>query len=56
MPQLKKLIISTFAAAVMLLFGAVNEVNGDPLTYEVVGDTVTIVSCDKKASGALVVP
>ena len=40
----------------MLLFGGVNEVNADPLTYEVVGDTVTIVSCDKKASGALVVP
>ena len=39
-----------------MLFGGVNEVNADPLTYEVVGDTVTIVSCDKKASGALVVP
>ncbi|SVC16141.1 uncharacterized protein METZ01_LOCUS268995, partial [marine metagenome] len=25
-----------------MLFGGVNEVNADPLTYEVVGDTVTI--------------
>ena len=56
MPQLKKLIISTFAAAVMLLFGAVNEVNGDPLKYEVVGDTVTIKDCKETASGALAIP
>jgi len=39
----KQLLISTFAAAVLLLFGAINEVNADPLTYEVSGDTVTIV-------------
>ena len=53
---MKHLQLTTIAAVVMLLFGGVNEVNADPLTYEVVGDTVTIVSCDKKASGALVVP
>ena len=53
---MKQLSISTFAAAVMLLFGAVNEVNGDPLTYEVVGDTVTIKDCKETASGALVIP
>jgi len=53
---MKKLLISTFAAAVMLLFGGVTEVNGDPLTYEVVGDTVSVVKCDNKASGELVIP
>ena len=53
---MKKLLNSTFAAAVMLLFGGVNEVNGDPLTYEIVGETVTITDCDKNASGALVIP
>ena len=37
----------------MLLFGGVKEVNGDPLTYEVVGDTVTIKDWPETASGAL---
>ncbi|SVD92982.1 uncharacterized protein METZ01_LOCUS445836, partial [marine metagenome] len=47
----------TFAAAVMLLFGGVNEVNGgDPLTYEVVGDTVTIRDCKVTTSGELEIP
>ena len=32
---MKKLLISAFAAAVILLFGGVNEVNGDPLEYEI---------------------
>ena len=50
---MKKLLISTFAAAVMLLFGGVN---ADPLTYEVVGDTVTIKDCKETASGALAIP
>ena len=50
---MKKLLISTFAAAVMLLFG---EVNADPLTYKVVGDTVTIKDCKETASGALAIP
>ena len=54
--MMKKLLISTFAAAVMLLFGAVNEVNGDPLKYEVVGDTVTIKDCKETASGAMAIP
>ena len=40
----------------MLLFGGVNEVNGDPLTYEVVGDTVTIKDCKETVSGALAIP
>ena len=48
--------ITTIAAAVMLLSGGVNEVNGDPLTYEVVGDTVTIKDCKETASGALAIP
>jgi len=57
MLQLKNLLISTFAAAVMLLFGGVNEVNGgDPLTYEVVGDTVTIRDCKVTTSGELEIP
>jgi len=56
MPQLKNLLISTFAAAVLLLFGGVNEVNADPLTYKVEGETVAVISCDKNASGELVIP
>ena len=53
---MKKLLISTFAAAVILLFGGINEVNADPLTYKVVGETVAVVDCDKNASGELVIP
>ena len=37
----------------MLLFG---EVNADPLTYKVVGDTVTTKDCKETASGALAIP
>jgi len=48
--KMKQLLISTFAAAVMLLFGGVNEVNADPLTYKIEGETATVVSCDKNAS------
>ena len=40
----------------MLLFSGVNEVNADSLTYEVVGDTVTIKDCKETASGALAIP
>ena len=39
-----------------MLFGGVNEVNADPLTYEVEGETVAVVGCDKNASGELVIP
>ena len=54
---MKHLLLTTIAAVVMLLFGGVNEVNADPLTYEeVVGDTVTITDCDENASGALEIP
>jgi len=53
---MKKLLISTFAAAVLLLFGGVTEVNGDPLTYKVEGETVAVVGCDKNATGELVIP
>ena len=53
---MKQLSISTFAAAVLLLFGGVNEVNADPLKYRVAGGKVSIVSCDKNASGELVIP
>ncbi len=57
MPQLKNLLVSTFAAAVLLLFGHTEEVHaGDPLTYKVVGDTVTIIDCKETASGALTIP
>jgi len=38
---MKHLLLTTIAALVVLLFGGVNEVNADPMTYEVVGDTVT---------------
>ena len=37
----------------MLLF---REVNADPLTYKVVGDTVTTKDCKETASGALAIP
>ena len=43
----------------MLLFGGVNEVNGDPfksLKFKVKGETVAVVGCDKNASGELVIP
>ncbi|MDA7676472.1 leucine-rich repeat domain-containing protein [bacterium] len=53
---MKKLLISAFAAAVLLLFGGVNEANGDPLEYEIEGETVAVVGCDKNASGELVIP
>ena len=54
---MKQLHISTFAAPVMLLFGHAEEVHaGDPLKYEVVGDTVTIKDCKETASGALAIP
>jgi hypothetical protein len=52
---MKKLSISTFAAVVMLLFGGGNEVNGGPLVYKISGETVSVVSCDKNASGELVI-
>ena len=52
---MKKLSISTFAAVVMLLFGGVNEANGAPLTYKISGETVSVVICDKNASGELVI-
>ena len=53
---MKHLQLTTIAAVVMLLFGGVNEVNADPLTYRVAGGKVSIVSCDKNASGELVIP
>ena len=54
--KMKQLLISAFAAAVLLLFGSITEVNADPLTYKVKGDSVTIVDCDENASGELVIP
>ena len=39
----------------MLLFGGVNEANGDPLTYKVEGETVSVVKCDENASGEVVI-
>ena len=42
----------------LLLYFAVvpSVVNADPLTYKVKGETVTIVGCDKSASGELAIP
>ena len=56
MPQLKNLIISTFAAAVLLLFGGVNEVKGDPLVYSEYAGEVYIEWCKRFAAGDLVIP
>ena len=53
--KMKQLLISTFSATVLLLFDGVNEVNGGPLTYKVSGETVSVVLCDKNASGELVI-
>ena len=53
---MKHILITTIAAVVLLLFGGITEVNADPLTYEVVGDTVTIKDCKETASGALAIP
>jgi len=53
---MKHLLLTTIAAVVMLLFGGVDEVNADPLTYRVAGGKVSIVSCDKNASGELYIP
>ena len=52
---MKHLLLTTIAAVVMLLFGGVNEVNGDPLTYKVKGETVSVVKCDENASGEVVI-
>ena len=40
----------------MFLFGKVNDVNAGSLTYRIAGEKVSIVSCDKNASGELVIP
>ena len=53
---MKQFLISAFAVAVLLLFGGVNEVSADPLTYKVSGNTVTVTDCKESASGALVIP
>ena len=51
---MKHLLLTTIAAVV--LFSGVDEVNADPLTYRVAGGKVSIVSCDKNASGELYIP
>ena len=53
---MKQFLISTFSATVLLLFSHANKVNADLLTYEIVGDTVTIKDCKEAASGALAIP
>ena len=40
---------------ILLLVGRVNNVNGDPLTYRIGKETVSVVKCDKNASGELVI-
>jgi len=52
---MKHLLLTTIAAVLMFLFGGVNEVNGDPLTYKVKGETVSVVRCDENASGEVVI-
>ncbi len=52
---MRLLLLTTIAAVVVLLFGGVNEVNGDPLTYKVKGETVSVVKCDENASGEVVI-
>jgi hypothetical protein len=52
---MKHILITTIAAVVVLLFGGVNEVNADPLTYKVEGETVSVVKCDENASGEVVI-
>ena len=52
---MRLLLVTTIAAVVVLLFGGVNEVNGDPLTYKVKGETVSVVKCDENASGEVVI-
>ena len=51
---MKHLLLTTIAAVV--LFSGADEVNADPLTYRVAGGKVSIVSCDKNASGELYIP
>jgi len=51
---MKHFLLTTIAAVV--LFSGVDEVNADPLTYRVAGGKVSIVSCDKNASGELYIP
>jgi hypothetical protein len=54
---MKHLLISTFTATATLLgSGGVTDAVADPLTYEVVGDTVTIKDCKETPSDALVIP
>ena len=53
---MKNFLLTTITAVIMLLFGGVKEVNAGPLTYRVTGEKVSIVSCDKNASGELVIP
>jgi len=53
---MKNFLLKTITAVIMLLFGGVKEVNAGPLTYRVTGEKVSIVSCDKNASGELVIP
>ena len=52
--KMKHLLLTTIAAVV--LFSGVDEVNADPLTYRVAGGKVSIVSCEKNASGELYIP
>jgi len=53
---LKNLLARIFAVFVLLLSCGISEVNADLLTYEIVGDAVTIKDCKETASGALAIP
>ena len=50
-----KHILITNVALILLLVGWLNNVNGDPLTYRIGKETVSVVNCDKNASGELVI-
>ena len=40
----------------LFVVGGIGEVFGDPLTYQVQGDSVAIIDCEETASGAMVIP
>ena len=52
---MKHILITVITAVILLLAGWVNDVNGDPLTYRIGKETVSVVKCDKNASGELVI-
>ena len=50
-----KQILIINVALILLLVGRVNNVNGNPLTYRIGKETVSVVKCDENASGEVVI-